>query len=80
MKSDEYRKTYLKVDLDFVCRNGRQVVIPDDIHRAIRRLTTLAGIKGLNMSVYIGNVLRTHLSEWKDKIAELYDTTKFYPK
>lgn len=73
MKSGEYRKTYLKADPDFVCRNGRQVTIPSDLHRKIRQITTLVEIKGLNISTYIGNVLREHFSEWRDEISELFD-------
>lgn len=73
MKSGEYRKTYLKADPDFVCRNGRQVTIPSDLHKKIRQITTLEEIKGLNISTYIGNVLRKHFSEWRDEICELFD-------
>lgn len=73
MRSREYRKSFLKLDPDFVCRSGRQIVIPADLHRKIRKVVTLSEVRGLTMSVYIGNVLREHLAEWEDEIRELFD-------
>lgn len=71
MNRDKYKEQYLKTDPSFISRYGRVVTIPGDVHRDIRRIITLAEIKGLTISSYIANVLRQHLDEWEYEIKDL---------
>ena len=73
MSSRQYKKTFWKVDPDFTCRFGRAVNIPDDLHRTIRRIISMAEVKGLTISGYITNVLREHISEYKDDIRGIFE-------
>ena len=73
MSSGQYKKTFWIVDPEFTCRCGRAVNIPDDLHRTIRRIVSIAEVKGLTISGYIANVLREHISEYKDDIRRIFE-------
>ena len=73
MSSGQYKKTFWIVDPEFTCRFGRAVNIPDDLHRTIRRIVSIAEVKGLTISGYIANVLREHISEYKDDIRGIFE-------
>lgn len=74
MSVERYKERFLKESKFRAMKEGYVVRVSPFVRRIISEIVSQSGIPGMNMSIFVDNVLKEHIREYRPELERLIES------
>lgn len=74
MSVERYTERFLKENKFHVMREGSVIRVSPYVRRIIGEVISQSATPGLNMSIYVDNILKEHIREYRSELEKLIES------